>query len=68
MPFIKIEAGKMDKTQKEKLIEGFTNLASETLGIAKESFVILIKENDLDNWGTGGRMLSKVLAERSSKE
>ena len=65
MPFIKIEAGKMDKEQKEKLIQGFTKVASETLGIAEEAFIILIKENDLDNWGTGGRMLSKVLAEKN---
>lgn len=68
MPFIKLEAGKMDKDQKDKLIEGLTQLASETLGIPKESFVVLLKENDTDNWGTGGRMLTKVLAERNSKD
>lgn len=64
MPFIKIEAGTMDKTKKEALITGLTKVASETLGIAPEAFTVLIKENEMDNWGTGGRMLSKVLAER----
>ncbi len=64
MPFIKIEAGKMKKDQKLKLYTGFTKLASETLGIPESAFTILIKENDLDNWGVGGEMLSDVLAKR----
>lgn len=67
MPFIQVEAGKMDKDKKEELISALTKTASETLGIAEEAFTILIKENELDNWGTGGRMLSKVLAERVRK-
>lgn len=67
MPFIKLEAGKIDKEQKEKLIREFTRVASETLGIPEDAFVVLIKENDMDNWGTGGKVLSKVLAERLNK-
>jgi 4-oxalocrotonate tautomerase len=62
MPFIKLEAGKMDNDQKEKLMSGFTKLASETLGIPEQAFTVLIKENELDNWGVGGKMLSKLLA------
>ena len=64
MPFIKIEAGKMNKDQKTKLITGFTKVASETLGIGEEHFLVLIKENDRDNWGVGGKMLSDVLAKQ----
>ncbi|CAA7601619.1 Tautomerase enzyme [Acididesulfobacillus acetoxydans] len=64
MPFIKMEAGKMDQAQKETLIAGFTEVASATLGIPPEAFLVLIKENEMDNWGKGGRMLSKVLAEQ----
>lgn len=64
MPFIQLEAGKIDKDKKEKLISELTRVASETLGIAEEAFIVLIKENELDNWGTGGKLLSKVLAER----
>ena len=33
MPFIKLEAGRIDKEKKEKLINGLTKVASETLGI-----------------------------------
>ncbi|MDP4128454.1 MAG: 4-oxalocrotonate tautomerase DmpI [Bacillota bacterium] len=68
MPFIKLEAGKIDKEKKEKLISEFTRVASETLGIPEEAFVVLIKENEMDNWGTGGKVLTKVLAERANKQ
>jgi len=68
MPFIKLEAGKMDKEKKEKLISEFTRVASEILDIPEAAFVVLIKENEMDNWGTGGKVLSKVLAERASKQ
>ena len=67
MPFIKVEAGKMDQETKEKLISGLTRTASESLGIAEEAFTILIKENETDNWGLGGKVLTKVLEERSKK-
>ena len=68
MPFIKVEAGKMDQETKEKLIIGITRAASESLGIEKEAFMILIKENETDNWGVGGKVLTRVLAERSKNQ
>ena len=67
MPFIQVEAGKMDLETKEKLFTKLTTAASESLGIPEESFTILIKENELDNWGLGGKVLTKVLAERENK-
>ncbi len=66
MPFIKVEAGKMSKEQKLKLINGFTKLASETLGINESAFTVLIKENELDCWGVGGEMLCDILASRGN--
>ena len=68
MPFIKVEAGKMDQETKEKLIIGITRTASETQGIAKEAFTILIKENETDNWGVGGKVLTRVLEERAKNQ
>ena len=67
MPFIKLEAGRMDKEKKEKLISEFTRVASEILDIPEEAFLVLIKENEMDNWGSGGKQLSKVLAERAKQ-
>ena len=65
MPVITIEAGKMSAEQKKTLIEGITRVASDALDIAIQAFVVIIKENNNDNVGTGGKMLSQVLAERS---
>jgi 4-oxalocrotonate tautomerase len=67
MPFIKVEAGKMNYETKEKLIIGLTKVASESLGISEEAFTILIKETETDNWGVGGKVLTKVLEERAKK-
>ena len=67
MPFIKVEAGKMNQETKGKLISGLTKVASECLGLREEAFTILIKENELDNWGIGGKVLTEVLAERAKK-
>jgi 4-oxalocrotonate tautomerase len=68
MPFIKLEAGKMDRETKEKLISGLTKVASENLGIPEDAFTILLKENETDNWGIGGKVLTKVLEERKNKQ
>lgn len=61
MPVIILEAGKMDKNQKDNLIEGFTKVASDILKIPPEAFVVYLKENQHDNIGVGGRALDKVL-------
>ena len=63
MPIIKLEAAKVSKEQKEKLIADLTRVASEDLGLGQEHFYVLIKENELDNWGVGGKTLTKFLEE-----
>ncbi len=65
MPVITMEAGKINKEQKEALIAGFTKTASDILQIPEQAFVVLLKENDYDNIGNGGQMLSKILAARN---
>ena len=64
MPIITLEAGKMKQEQKEDLISGFTKVASDVLGIAEEHFIVLLKENGMDNIGSGGKTLSKLMALR----
>jgi len=58
MPVITLEAGKMDRNQKTLLVKELTQKASEILNIPEQAFVTLIKENDMDNIGTGGQLLS----------
>ena len=61
MPHIQVEIGMATREQKEKLIQALTKSASEVLGVNESSFYVLIKENRLDNWGVGGKMLSEAL-------
>jgi 4-oxalocrotonate tautomerase len=63
MPVITIEAGKMDKEIKVKLIKELVQKASEITKIPEQSFVPLIKENEYDNIGIGAQSLSEILAE-----
>ena len=63
MPIISIDAVHPNKEQKEKLIAGLTKTASEILGVDEKFFYVLVKENDLDNWGVGGKTLTKFLEE-----
>ena len=58
MPFIQIDGPKLTKEKKKELVEKFTQTASETLNIPKQAFSIIIRENDGDNIGVGGELLS----------
>lgn len=59
MPVIKLEAGKLNKDQKRELIREFTTSASKIMNIPEEAFVVILKENDADNIGVGGKVLSE---------
>ena len=61
MPFIKIEAGVVNKEQKEKLIKEITKAASRILDVKEAAFYVLVKENSTDNWGVGGKVLTDLL-------
>lgn len=64
MPLISIDAVHPTKEQKEKLIAELTKTASSILGVDEKFFYVLVKENDLDNWGVGGKTLSQFFAEQ----
>ncbi len=58
MPVITVEAGKLTKEQKEQLAHELTASASRITGIPEGAFVTLLKENEPDNVGVGGVLLS----------
>lgn len=62
MPLIIYEAGKMDAEKKKELIQGLTETASRVTGIRPQAFTICIHENDYDNFGVGGEVLTDMLA------
>lgn len=67
MPYIQIETATATKEQKEKLISEVTRVASEILGVDEKSFYVLVKENEADNWGIGGKTLTRILQEKKGK-
>lgn len=58
MPVITLEAGSLNKEQKRELIKELTTSASKIMNIPEEAFIVLLKENNTDNIGVGGIMLS----------
>lgn len=63
MPLISVDAVHPTKEQKEKLIAELTKTASQILNVDEKFFYVLVKENDLDNWGVGGKTLTKFMEE-----
>lgn len=60
MPVITFEIGKLKKEQKTQIIKEFTESASRITGLPEEDFYVFLKENEADNVGIGGRMLSTM--------
>ena len=59
MPVITLEAGKLNKEQKSQLVKEFTETASKVMNVPKQAFIVLLKENEIDNIGVGGQLLSE---------
>lgn len=59
MPAITIETGKLNKDQKRELVTEFTKKLSEVMNVPQEAIMIFIKENESDNVGFGGKLLSE---------
>jgi 4-oxalocrotonate tautomerase len=64
MPYIQVEAAKLTKEQKERLVAEITRVSSEIMEMRKEAFYVLIKENDSDNWGIAGKTLTQIINEK----
>ena len=58
MPVITLEAGPLTKEQKEQLAKELTASASKITGIPEHAFIAIIRENNPDNIGVGGVLLS----------
>lgn len=58
MPVITLEAGKLSKEQKAQLVKEFTESATKVTGIPPQAFYVFLKENEAENIGVGGTLLS----------
>ena len=59
MPVITIEAAKLSKDQKRELVASLTKSASSIMNTPEQAYVVIVKENDIDNIGVGGTLLSE---------
>ncbi|WKV08471.1 4-oxalocrotonate tautomerase DmpI [Thermoanaerobacterium sp. CMT5567-10] len=59
MPVITLEAGKLNKEQKSQMVKEFTATASKIMNVPEQAFIVLIKENQQENIGVGGQLLSE---------
>lgn len=59
MPHIVFDGPELSREQKKELVKNFTDTASKITNIPREAFVVMIKENDLENVGVGGELLSE---------
>lgn len=62
MPYvnIKITDENVTKEQKEKLIQGATQLLVDVLGKNPATTVVVIDEVHTDNWGIGGECITEL--------
>jgi 4-oxalocrotonate tautomerase len=58
MPVITVEGAPLHFEQKKLLIESLTKVASVIMDVSEKNYIVLIKENDKDNIGLGGCVLS----------
>lgn len=58
MPVITFESAKLTKKQKQILVKEFTETASRVTGLPEAGFYVFLKENEVDNVGVGGTLLS----------
>ncbi len=58
MPVITVEAGKLNKEQKGKLVKDLTASAANIMNVPEQAFIVLLKENESENIGAGGKLLS----------
>lgn len=62
MPYVNIKITKdgATKEQKQKLIEGATQLLVDVLGKDPKSLLVVIDEVDTDNWGIAGVSVTEL--------
>jgi 4-oxalocrotonate tautomerase len=60
MPVITVEGAKLRAEQKKLLIESLTKVASAIMEVSEKNYIVLIKENDPDSIGLGGKVLSSL--------
>jgi 4-oxalocrotonate tautomerase len=61
MPVIVFEGTRMDLEKKRELIRELTDTAVRVTGVGAPAFIVYIHENEQDNIGVGGELLTEIL-------
>lgn len=67
MPVITVEGPKVNKETKAEIAREVTSVVSKAYNMPKESIIVSIKENDLDNVSQGGVLISDKIANKNNK-
>lgn len=59
MPTINFYGPEMTREQKEKMVKGFTRVASQVLGKTEKAFTVYIWEIGQENVGVGGELMAE---------
>jgi len=62
MPLIIFEGPEMAKEKKRELVRSFAEATERVTGISKDHVTMVIHQNDHDNIGVGGELLTDRLA------
>ncbi len=62
MPYVNIKVTREGVTaeQKERLIQGATDLLVDVLGKSPKTVFVVIDEVDTDNWGVAGKTVTQL--------
>ncbi len=69
MPVITLEISKLNREQKQQLVREMTQILVNVTKLPPETVTVFLKENELDNIGFGGKLLSepKITGGKSKK-
>ncbi|MBS1368386.1 MAG: 4-oxalocrotonate tautomerase [Lentisphaeria bacterium] len=62
MPVITLEISKLNPGQKKQLVREMTETVVKVTKLPPETVTVFLKENELDNIGFGGKLLSEKQA------
>ena len=62
MPVITLEISKLNPGQKKQLVREMTETVVKVTKLPPETVTVFLKENELDNNGFGGKLLSEKQA------
>jgi 4-oxalocrotonate tautomerase len=58
MPVITVETGRLNKEQKVRLVKDLTTTAANIMDVNEQAIIVFLKENESENIGFGGQLLS----------